>query len=365
MAQDAEHVERKKFLRTVPIFTSLSEREISRIADRMQKVTFEAETAMITEGDDGDAMYIIQDGQAVVSQAVDADNAGAAARSQLRVLKPGDYFGERALLIDQKRSASVRAASTIVSALRISKATFRDGLPGGLRDRLIQQAPTDRRLTKLKAAKPKQAALTSRPVKVLDKHDFEATSRYDQVDVEVTVLNKPAVRITTAVEKVDDADVTLAPELLGVLASNAGCSDALYGIAHGTADLLKLFRSPPTTPAKKKVVEDALQTSTPAQSEVFENDSELAAVAEKPPSSKKVHILAAAVLVVVIVFLAAVVMQAYPIIETPQVVAVVPRTGPLKVFGRLLAKLLSILLKPFKLAALKMKIVTAPAALIV
>ena len=44
MAQDAEHVERKKFLRTVPIFTSLSEREISRIADRMQKVTISGET---------------------------------------------------------------------------------------------------------------------------------------------------------------------------------------------------------------------------------------------------------------------------------------------------------------------------------
>ena len=127
---------------------------------------------------------------------------------------------------------------------------------------------------------------------------------------------------------------------------------------------MKVFPSPPTTPAKKKVVEDALQTSTPAQSEVFENDSELAAVAEKPRSSKKMHILAAAVLVVGIVVLAAVVMQPYPIIETPHVVAVVPRTGPLKVFGRLLAKLLSILLKPFKLAALKMKIVTAPAALI-
>ena len=87
-------------------------------------------------------------------------------------------------------------------------------------------------------------------------------------------------------------------------------------------------------------------------------------MAEKPRSSKKVHILAAAVLVVGIVVLTAVVMQPYPVIETPHVVAVVPRTGPLKVFGRLLAKLLSILLKPFKLAALKMKIVTAPAALI-
>ena len=128
------------------------------------------------------------------------------------------------------------------------------------------------------------------------------------------------------------------------------------------ADLLKLFPSPPTTPAKKKVVEDALQTSTPAQSEVFENDSELAAVVEKP-RSKKVHILAAAVLIVGIVVLAAVVMPAYPL--APEVVAVVPRKGPLKVCGRVLAKLLSILLKPFKLAALKMKIVTAPAALIV
>ena len=157
MKLQAQHAERKLFLRTVPIFNSLSGRELLRIADRLQHVTFEAEDAMVTEGDDADAMYIIQDGQAVVSQAVDAD--GDAARSQLRVLKPSDYFGERGLLVDQKRSASVSAASKM-SVLRMDKATFRD-LLGGLRDLLIQLAPTDRRLMDLMAAKPKETALTS------------------------------------------------------------------------------------------------------------------------------------------------------------------------------------------------------------
>ena len=216
MKLQAQHAERKLFLRTVPIFNSLSGRELLRIADRLQHVTFEAEDAMVTEGDDADAMYIIQDGQAVVSQAVDAD--GDAARSQLRVLKPSDYFGERGLLVDQKRSASVSAASKM-SVLRMDKATFRD-LLGGLRDLLIQLAPTDRRLMDLMAAKPKETALTSRPVFVLDKFDFEVTSRFDEEDVEVVVHKKPAVRIEAAVEKADDADVTRVPATLDAVASN-------------------------------------------------------------------------------------------------------------------------------------------------
>ena len=155
------------FLKTVKIFNSLSGREISRVADVIEYVSFEAEAAIITEGEDADAMYIIQDGQAVVSQALDqvpeGEDADAdAAKSLLRILKPGDYFGERALLEDQKRSASVTAASK-VSVLRIDKATFRD-LLGGLREELIKRAPSDRRRTEKRPSVEVGASVASIPL---------------------------------------------------------------------------------------------------------------------------------------------------------------------------------------------------------
>ena len=125
---------RSAFLHTV--FNSLSGREIARIAEAVELVPFEEGEAMITEGDEADAMYIIQDGQAIVSQAFDPlvpSEEGArlrlGRRSLLNTLKPGDYFGERGLLKDQKRSASVTATSKVI-ALRIDKTTFRELLLG-------------------------------------------------------------------------------------------------------------------------------------------------------------------------------------------------------------------------------------------
>ena len=161
----SERKQRFAFLKTVKIFNSLSGREISRIADVVESVSFEAEAAMITEGEDADAMYVIQDGQAVVSQALEMpdgdDDDGDAAKSLLRILKPGDYFGERALLEDQKRSASVTAASK-VSVLRIDKATFRD-LLGGLRDLLVKLAPTDRRWSSMSLSRSSRAGEPATP----------------------------------------------------------------------------------------------------------------------------------------------------------------------------------------------------------
>ena len=44
-------------------------------------------------------------------------------KSLLRILKEGDYFGERALLHDEQRSATVTAASK-VKLLRLDKTVF-------------------------------------------------------------------------------------------------------------------------------------------------------------------------------------------------------------------------------------------------
>lgn len=68
-------------------------------------------------------MYIIQEGQAVVSQlndtsAANISDGGEADTSLLRILKEGDYFGERALLYEERRSATVTAASQIKLMVR-------------------------------------------------------------------------------------------------------------------------------------------------------------------------------------------------------------------------------------------------------
>lgn len=63
---------------------------------------------MITEGDDERTLfYIIIDGQAVASKMVQGK------QQDVKSYKPGDYFGEIALLRDQPRAATVRATTQL------------------------------------------------------------------------------------------------------------------------------------------------------------------------------------------------------------------------------------------------------------
>ena len=142
----ADRKKRFAFLKTVSMFASLSHRELSRVADVVEEVTFEVEEVVISEGEMADAMYVIQEGQAVVSQRLEPSSAGgdgsSDGKSLLRFLKAGDYFGEKALLTEGiLRTATVTSASKI-QCLKIDKACFVE-LLGGLRQELIRRAPTD------------------------------------------------------------------------------------------------------------------------------------------------------------------------------------------------------------------------------
>jgi len=72
---------------------------------------------IIHQGEEGDRMYEIQDGQVEVIQ----EKNGKEFR--LAVLGKGDFFGEMAVLDREVRSATVRALG-IVRAITIDKRTF-------------------------------------------------------------------------------------------------------------------------------------------------------------------------------------------------------------------------------------------------
>lgn len=72
---------------------------------------------IIRQGESGDSMYEIQDGQVEVIQ----EKEGKEVR--LAVLDKGDFFGEMAIFDREVRSATVRAMGE-VRALTIDKRTF-------------------------------------------------------------------------------------------------------------------------------------------------------------------------------------------------------------------------------------------------
>jgi CRP/FNR family transcriptional regulator, cyclic AMP receptor protein len=89
----------KEQLATVPLFAACSKRELGLISQLSTGVSVPVDETLTQEGEFGREFFIILDGQASVSR--DGGTIG--------VLRPGDYFGEIALIDDSQRTATVVA----------------------------------------------------------------------------------------------------------------------------------------------------------------------------------------------------------------------------------------------------------------
>jgi CRP/FNR family transcriptional regulator, cyclic AMP receptor protein len=94
------------------LFTGLTQEESEEILAAGSPLSFPAEEAVFRSGDHGDAMYVITHGEVKVEVG-----------GRFHVLRPGDFFGEMALIDAAPRSASV-FASTEVQYLAISRWDF-------------------------------------------------------------------------------------------------------------------------------------------------------------------------------------------------------------------------------------------------
>jgi CRP-like cAMP-binding protein len=100
-------------LKTAPLFASLDERQRSRIGDLMTIRRFDAGTTILRQGSSAVALYLLLDGEVTVSR--EPEEGGRPVI--LATLKPGDVFGEMAVLDDDTRSSSVIATAPSRCAL--------------------------------------------------------------------------------------------------------------------------------------------------------------------------------------------------------------------------------------------------------
>lgn len=96
---------REKLLESF-MFTSLDEDELSTVVLACVETPVKQGTEIITQGDNGDKLYIIDQGTVECFK-----KAGTEPRKHLCDLNPGDAFGELALLYNCPRAASVVAKS--------------------------------------------------------------------------------------------------------------------------------------------------------------------------------------------------------------------------------------------------------------
>ena len=102
-------------LRRIALFAELDDDELERVARLFKERRFSDGETIIQQGSGAAAFFVIDSGEATVL--VDG--------KQQRVLKPGDHFGELALIDAGTRTATVLAASD----LACSGVTFWDFRP--------------------------------------------------------------------------------------------------------------------------------------------------------------------------------------------------------------------------------------------
>jgi CPA1 family monovalent cation:H+ antiporter len=89
-----------ELLRGFPVFSALSEEDLTRVAKRLQVRVFAADAFVFRRGDRADGLYFIASGAVEI----------VLGENHLR-LGRGDFFGEMALLDQARRSAGVRSIS--------------------------------------------------------------------------------------------------------------------------------------------------------------------------------------------------------------------------------------------------------------
>jgi CRP-like cAMP-binding protein len=110
-----------ELLKKVPLFSRLDKHGLQDVAHIADELDLPAGKEMATEGDRGREFFVLLDGEADVTKAGE----------RINTMKPGDFFGEIALVTKMPRTASV-TATTDVNVLVITERDF---------DALLRKSP--------------------------------------------------------------------------------------------------------------------------------------------------------------------------------------------------------------------------------
>jgi CRP/FNR family cyclic AMP-dependent transcriptional regulator len=95
-------------LRTIPLFSSVSDEDLESIVSLLIERRFPKHKTIVEEGLPGDYMYVIREGRVKVTKL-----SGDGREKILELLEAGSFFGEMSLLDSAPRSASVKALTDV------------------------------------------------------------------------------------------------------------------------------------------------------------------------------------------------------------------------------------------------------------
>lgn len=116
IVKDAAAKKREKydnFLQTVEILKNMDPYERSKLGDAVQEETFQKDHKIINEGDEGSVFYLISEGTASAFKKSNGQD------TKVKDYVRGNYFGERALLTNEMRAASIVVTSDECTVLTL------------------------------------------------------------------------------------------------------------------------------------------------------------------------------------------------------------------------------------------------------
>lgn len=123
IVKDAAAKKREKyetFLGKVELLESMDPYERSKIADALKPYRFKINEYVVKEGESGDTFFFVEEGEAIATKVLQPGKAPEIVYKY----KPGDYFGELALLRETPRAASIIAV-TDLSVVALDRLSFK------------------------------------------------------------------------------------------------------------------------------------------------------------------------------------------------------------------------------------------------
>ena len=113
-AASRKYREKEQFVSCVPLFAELSTYDKHTVVAAVMERFYEADTVVVRQGESGDEMYFVADGELIATKSEEGE---------VMRYKAGDYFGELALLDKQSRRATVKTTGA-VKLLVLEKKAF-------------------------------------------------------------------------------------------------------------------------------------------------------------------------------------------------------------------------------------------------
>ncbi|XP_064457527.1 cGMP-dependent protein kinase, isozyme 1-like isoform X2 [Ornithodoros turicata] len=158
-----------QFLRSVPLLQTLSNEILAKMSDVLEVDFYPPGVYIIRQGTSGDTFFIISHGNVKVTKRV----PGCPNREEeIRTLGRGDYFGEQALLREDKRTANVVSLEPGVECLALDRDSFIQ-LIGDLRELQDKHYDDGLQLRPLQQRLPSRTLEVDTDVKPIQLDDLE------------------------------------------------------------------------------------------------------------------------------------------------------------------------------------------------